>query len=138
MRSLVWLAVLFFAGCAVGPEVKTAPGLSGPQRLVSDRLAFGQSIPGGGTVTKAEWERFMREAVAPHFPSGLTVWRAEGQWAGSRGTVREPVMVVEVVHPMGQPSETVFKRIADEYCRRFRQDAVLRTTSPVRSWLYER
>lgn len=108
------------------------------QSLVADRLFFGQAVPGGGVVPDSAWKTFLREVVTRSFPTGLTLWRAEGQWLDPRGDlVREPVMVVEVIHPRGNPAESVFTRIATEYRQRFRQDAVLRTTFDARMQLYE-
>jgi pimeloyl-ACP methyl ester carboxylesterase len=68
----------------------------------------------------------------------LTVWRADGQWLDEGGrTVREPVLVVEVLHPPGTEHDRAMAEIADEYRRRFRQEAVLRVTMEARSRLFE-
>ena len=80
----------------------------------------------------------VREAVTPSVPTGLTVWEANGQWLDPRGTlVREPVIVVEVFHPRGNPEDSVFARIANAYRSRFHQDSVLRATFEVQARLYE-
>jgi hypothetical protein len=42
--------------------------------------------------------------------------------------VRETVMVLEVLRPDDSAAERAVREIADEYKRRFRQDAVLRAT----------
>jgi hypothetical protein len=119
-----------------------APGgavqLSGAQNVIDDKLVFGRSIPTGGTVSDSAWDAFMSEIVTPRFPAGLTVWHAQGQWLDPRGTtVREAVVIVEVVHPSGEPADSVFARVANEYRRRFHQDAVLRITTNARTELYE-
>src|SRR3954465_12817319 len=54
---------------------------------VADRLYFGRSIPGGGGVPDDDWTAFLRDVVTPRFPSGLSVWRADGQWLDSQGTL---------------------------------------------------
>ena len=106
--------------------------------FVSDRLFFGRSIPEGGTVSDSAWTTFLAEVVTPYFPNGLTVWRGEGQWRDPGGKqVQEQVMVVEVLHPVKLPPDSVFESIARIYRTRFRQDAVLRATGPVRMLLYE-
>ena len=106
---------------------------------MSDRFYFGQAIPGGGMVTDSAWRVFLREVVTPVFPEGLTVWRAEGQWRDPRGEiVKEPVIVLEVIHPRGTPADSVFERIAQTYRMRFSQDAVLRITTDARFRLYEK
>jgi hypothetical protein len=106
--------------------------------MVSDRLFFGRDIPGGGMVSDEEWASFLQEIVTPRFPQGLTVWRADGQWLDEAGrTVEEPVLVVEVLHPPGAEHDRAMAEIADEYARRFRQEAVLRVTIDARSRLFE-
>lgn len=106
--------------------------------MVADRLFFGRQIPDGGLVSDAEWAMFLEEVVTPRFPDGLTVWRADGQWLDEEGlTVREPVMVIEVLHPPGGDDDAAIAEIADEYRRRFRQDAVLRVTVEARMRLFE-
>ncbi|MEP6729905.1 MAG: DUF3574 domain-containing protein [bacterium] len=112
--------------------------LTGVQTLVDDRLTFGRNIPDGGMVSDSAWHTFVRDVVTPRFPAGFTIWRADGQWLDPRGTlVREPLMVFEVFHPRGAPHDSVFARVAAEYRRQFRQDAVLRTTTEARTQMYD-
>ena len=47
------------------------------------------------------------------------------------------MIIVEVVHPAGDPADSVFARVANAYRQRFHQDAVLRITSNARTELYE-
>ncbi|HVR40497.1 MAG TPA: DUF3574 domain-containing protein [Thermoanaerobaculia bacterium] len=102
-----------------------------PSHTVSDRLFFGRSMPGGGAVTDADWETFVREVISPRFPHGLTIWRAEGQWLGDDGKpASEQTMVLELIHEGGASNEKAVNEIADEYKRRFKQDAVMRVTTP--------
>ena len=128
------------SACATGSSgaAGAAVQLSGVQNAVDDKLVFGRSIPTGGSVSDSAWDTFMREIVTPRFPAGLTVWHAQGQWLDPRGTtVREAVIIVEVVHPAGDPADSVFARVANAYRQRFHQDAVLRITSNARTELYE-
>jgi hypothetical protein len=126
------------AACVSSRGTQSA-GVSGPEtQVVSDRLFFGLAIPGGGMVADSAWRSFLRDVVTPAFPEGLTVWRAEGQWLDPRGNlVREPAVIVEVLHPRGTPADSVFERIATEYRVRFKQDAVLRATTDARMRMYE-
>src|SRR4051812_448436 len=90
------------------------------------RLFFGRNIPGGGTVSDSGWIVFLAEVVTPRLPAGFVASRTEGQWRGADGaTVREAGFVLEVEHPQGQPADSVFEAIGSEYCRRFRQEAVI-------------
>ncbi|MBI4203473.1 MAG: DUF3574 domain-containing protein [Betaproteobacteria bacterium] len=105
---------------------------------VADRLFLGREIPGGGFVSDEEWAAFLSEVVTPHFPDGLTIWRAQGQWLDPRGNlVQEPVFVLEVFHRGGTDAEASVQAIAIEYKRRFRQDAVLRITAPIKLHFFE-
>jgi hypothetical protein len=139
MKVVVFLAALFLLeGCAGSATRQGFGSASGFNTVVADRLYFGRAIPGGGNVTEAKWRDFMREKVTPNFPNGLTVWRAEGQWLEISGRlIHEPVMVVEVVHRPGVPPDSAFESLATEYRKRFRQEAVLRVTTPARMRLYQ-
>lgn len=117
--SLLLVLVLAASSCAHG--------------WVAERLYCGRSIPGGGMVSEEEWTRFVAEVVTPRFPDGLTIWRAEGQWREGTEIVREPVMVLEVLHAGDAASRAKIGEIAREYRTRFRQSAVLRVTSPARA-----
>jgi len=109
----------------------TSTTRSYPERTITDHLFFGRSIPGGGAVTDADWETFVSDVITPRFPNGLTIWRAEGQWRGNDGKpVSEQTMVLEVIHEGGKVNEKAITEIADEYKRRFKQDAVMRVTTP--------
>ena len=107
------------------------------QGIVVDRLFFGTSIPSGGQVSDAEWKAFVKDVVTPRFKDGLTVLEGDGQWLDPRGDlVREHVHIVEVAHHRDAASDDAIHAIADEYKKRFKQDAVLRVTEPVTLKLY--
>lgn len=126
--ALAWLA-LCAAACA--PLAPATPPASQP--LVLDRLYFGRAIPGGGSVSDEAWSAFLRDSVTPRFPDGLTVWRAEGQWRETSGAiVREASFVLEIVHPDDAASEQAVQSVRADYRVRFRQEAVLRVSAPVR------
>lgn len=135
LRAL--LAALVLAGCA--PAVRaTPPAPAAQEAWIADRLFFGRSIPGGGTVSEQEWAAFLRDVVMPRFPAGLTVWRAQGQWMNTGGEVQgEDVIVVEVLHPPGAQADAALEEIAREYRRRFRQDAVLHVRTAAEARFFE-
>ena len=137
--SLIAIAVVLPAvgttSCSTLRAADPAPAAS---VQVSERLFFGQSIPGGGTVSEQDWTAFLRDVITPRFPQGLTVWKGEGQWLeAAGGLAREPVIVVEIVHAPGTDLESALEAISQEYKRRFRQEAVLRVTATVRQRLYQ-
>ena len=129
-RALAAALALLGAGCAsLSPAPEPAR-----ERLQLDRLYFGRAIGDTGLVSDSAWTMFVREVVTPRFPAGITTWRAEGQWRSEAGPiVREPSVVLEVVHPSGSVDERALDEIVREYKRRFRQEAVLRLTSEVRA-----
>jgi Protein of unknown function (DUF3574) len=126
MRRASVALILLLTACASAP-------LRVSEAVLADRLYCGLSIPGGGEVTEEEWRAFVRDEVTPRFPDGLTLWRAEGQWRERDGAiVREPVLVIEIVHrPDLRIDEEIFE-IAEAYKTRFKQEAVLRVTMPAR------
>ncbi len=79
-------------------------------------------------MSQTDLDAFVTEVVEPRFPRGFTMWRARGQWKGGG----EEVFVLEVIHPRDAQSARAMAEIAEEYRRRFRQEAVLRVTAPVR------
>lgn len=127
-RLVVVLASLTLAGCTPALTASTTPGrVAAAETWMSDRLFFGRDIPDGGSVSDEDWAAFLAEVVTPRFPDGLTVLRGEGQWLGADGgVVREPSFVVEVDHPPSAEVDAALDAIAEEYKRRFRQEAVMR------------
>lgn len=122
-------------GVGVGFPTRRAEPAFGD--TVVDRLYFGRSIPGGGTVSDSAWTAFLGEVVTPRFPAGLTVYRAQGQWRSDAGAIeREESYVLEIVHPSTRAIDTLLQEVAAEYRLRFRQESVLRATSPVRLRFY--
>ena len=94
-------------------------------------LYFGTATP-DGTVSAAEWDAFLRDTVTPRFPEGLTVFSGAGQWRGADGViVREASYVLELGHGGGASVERDIAAIIAEYKSRFRQEAVMRASSPV-------
>lgn len=116
--------------CAVAPATRCAPGA---QPMVNETLYFGTDIPGtGNRVGSDDWQRFLAEVVTPHFPEGLSAWPASGQWRGTDGViVREDSYVLQVLHDGSPAKRDALDDIGRAYKERFRQEAVLRTTTPM-------
>jgi len=121
MRIAAVVLALSLSACAsMSPRVEPA--------VLSERLFCGLSIPGGGTVSQEELDAFVAEVVEPRFPQGFTMWRAQGRWRGGS----EETMVLEILHPLDERLARLIGEIADEYRRRFKQEAVLRVMMPAR------
>lgn len=126
MRRAAIFLILLLSGCA-----SVQPDASRP--VLTDRLFCGLAIPGGGEVAEEEWRAFVRDEVTSRFPDGFTIYRAEGQWRGRDGQiVREPVLVIEIMHEHDMRIDREILEIAEAYKERFRQDAVLRVIMPAR------
>jgi uncharacterized protein DUF3574 len=131
------LALVAVAACAGRPAPVAAPApvtaaacAVGDTAMVRDVVYFGRNRPGGGTVSDADWRRFLDEVVTPRFPYGLTVVDATGQWRGQSGMVeQEPSEIVTVFHAGDVASHQAIGEVAGEYKRRFQQEAVLRERS---------
>jgi hypothetical protein len=102
------------------------PCSASESRWIRDVLYLGRSIPGGGTVTDADWDRFVAEVLSPAFPEGFTVVHGVGQWRSADGSVgSEPSLIVTVLHPDTPEAEAKVLGVGARYRERFRQEAVL-------------
>jgi len=104
-------------------------GSSVPQLRTT--LYFGGARP-RGSVSELEWQIFLRDEVTSRFPSGVTVWDAEGQWRGSEGKIsHERTKVLLLVHPDTEKARQAIRALIDRYRKVFEQESVLWETSPV-------
>ena len=124
--TLVLLAGLL-AACA---GASRAPG----DTLVRSELYFGRERPTGGTVSEAEWSKFLAEHVTPRFPAGLTVLEAAGQYRDQTGRiVREQSKVVVILHPGTPQTWGAIDEIRSIYKKLFDQESVLLLSSRARA-----
>lgn len=102
------------------------------QTQIRDTLYFGLSVPGGGSVSEAEWKRFENDVLSTSFPQGFTVVDAHGTWRGADGvTVSEPSRVVAIVHADDTASDAAIRDVVKRYRDSFHQEAVLRERGAV-------
>lgn len=125
------LATAAAAACASGPiPAPLAPAVrceAGDSSLVRDVLYFGRNRPAGGVVSDAEWQGFLDQVLTPHFPAGLTVVDARGQWRGKSGRVeQERAEIVTIFHSGDESARRAVAGVIEQYKRRFDQEAVLR------------
>jgi hypothetical protein len=105
---------------------------SDEQRLVRDTLYFGASIPGGGSVDAAAWQRFEHDVLTPAFPRGFSVIDAHGNWRGADGaSASESSRIVVIVHADDAQSAADVRKLAQRYREMFHQESVLRERSTV-------
>jgi hypothetical protein len=113
---------------AIGVFADTpAVACNAPQRPMQQiELMFGRNVGGHLRVGEAAWSRFLAQEITPHFPDGVTVLDAAGQWrdpAGGR-VVREPSKMVIIVTADDAPVRDRITAIVAVYKQRFRQRSV--------------
>lgn len=135
------VCVWSLSACRSAPVAQTAPApvpvapthiacQPGERPMVRDALYLGRNRP-GGTVSDAQWQAFVDDAVVPRFPDGFTVIQAEGHWRSGSGAIeREASQVLIVLHADDPESRAAVAAVAADYKRRFQQEAVLRERSP--------
>jgi hypothetical protein len=133
MRIAAAVLALTLSACASMAPAPMHEPLAHEPPVLAERLFCGLSIPGGGTVTQQDIDAFIVEVVEPRFPQGFTMWRAQGRWRGGS----EETMVLEIIHPLEERHAKAVGEIAEEYRRRFKQEAVLRVMMPARMELVE-
>ena len=110
----------------------TAAAVSHDSEFVKTELYFGLSKP-GGSVSAAEWNKFLDEQVTPSFKEGLTVIDGKGQWLNQAGVVtKEDSKILILIHKPGPEKDAAIRKIIDTYKREFQQESVLRVTSAVK------
>ena len=90
---------------------------------------MGMTIPSGGMVSDADWERFLGDFVTPLFPDGFSVLTGRGQYREASGTIAKEVSHVLVfLYPRSKRKDAGAKieSIRTEYKKRFAQESVLR------------
>jgi hypothetical protein len=86
----------------------------------------------GGNISETQWRTFLRDVVTPHFPQGLTVWEAGGQWRRADGAiVKEHSKVLLLVHDDTPPMRAAIADIIERYKKSFEQESVLWETARV-------
>ena len=133
LRGFLLLFAAALAGCAChgGPDafVRSAPG----EAWVRTELFFGLSRPDGTTLSPADWQGFLDSVVTPRFPAGLTVVDGQGRWRNAAGqVVSEPSKVLILFHPPDPALNARIEEIRSLYRAQFRQESVLRSTSPAK------
>jgi Protein of unknown function (DUF3574) len=102
------------------------------------QLYFGLNRP-GGTVSAAEWQKFVDEDVSRLLPDGFTVVDGQGQWRDPAGAVtREVSHVLLVVHPATRAWDGALEELRRVYLKRFDQKSVLRADVPSAVWFGEK
>ncbi len=129
--------LLFVAGCAAGGDTVCPDGMD---FFTEINVYFGLEKGSGVTLTEEEWQSFLADTVTPHFPDGLTVLDARGQWFDTtEGRLyRESTKLLNVLVPADGVEDSVaaVRNISDIYKAQFNQQAVFYTSLPACAAVY--
>lgn len=122
------VAICFtLAACTPTPRLRCLPG---SRQAVLETVYFG-TANASGRVTIEQWREFVNQTVTPHFPQGLTWWRANGQWRNAAGIIeQETSYILQIVHPEDSSVGASIVEVAMKYREQFDQKSVLRLSSP--------
>lgn len=108
------------------------------------RLFFGRDIGETGEVSNEQWKDFAVHEIIPRFGDGFTVLDASGYWQGESchspnqtahhvnidgGCEKTKILLVQ--YPAGEEAEAKLTAITQAYIKRFDQEAVMRSDTPV-------
>ncbi len=133
MLGCAGLLIAGIPGCAqVTPRAPALPMTSdicartGGQQNAFITLAFGLSIPGGGTVSSSQWSDFLAQTVTPRFPAGFSVIEAQGQWQNgpTAPIIREKSRLIWIIAPESPELASKLDAIRKAYKEQFNQNSV--------------
>jgi hypothetical protein len=129
-RGRRWLGTLGFVALLLCAAPMGAAGagcpFAGQRPMLVVQLFFGQSVGDGGVVSDQDWTAFVADTVTPHFPDGLSVYDAYGQWmnAGTKQIGRERTKVIVVAAANSARTQADVREVIRVYRQRFRQQSV--------------
>ncbi|MER5638388.1 DUF3574 domain-containing protein [Kitasatospora sp. NPDC002227] len=143
METRTWAGLL--AGAAVlltsaslAPVAGAADSPTAPRDpYIRTQLFFGTERPDGGpAVTDQEFQDFVDAEITPHFPDGLTVEQARGQYRDRHGVIeheRSYLVTLLYTAPSGRTAGAAVEGIRRAYDQRFQQESVGRVDEAVRA-----
>jgi hypothetical protein len=107
---------------------------------IQTSLFVGLNKPNGGVISQQEFNAFICEHLTPSFPDGSTILNGSGQWldAAKQITIAEESRTIIVSYPSAvfNAKNKAIKKISQEYCNRFGQDAVMRVDQKIEVVFY--
>lgn len=131
-KFLLPLCLIIFS-----PKVYACP--SNTLSWTETRLFFGRDIGETGEVSAEQWRDFTVAEIIPRFGDGFTVIDGAGYWQGESCKARhvnleggcEKTKILLVQYGAETQADKKLKAIADAYIKRFNQEAVMRSDTPV-------
>jgi hypothetical protein len=88
-------------------------------------IAFGTRLSGGRWIEDAQWDQFVDDVIAPRFPSGFSLYAAEGRWRHSTGAFhRDRTRILLVWAPRTQELRENAATVARLFKQRFGVESV--------------
>lgn len=88
-------------------------------------LHLGLGLPGGGTVSRAQFRAFLEATVTPRFPDGYTMLEGTGHYRYKSGKIAsEPARVLVILTKAPDEAAPKVAEIVRIYKARFRQESV--------------
>jgi len=103
--------------------------------MMETDLYFGQTKPGGGVITEAEWRNFREDQIARVFKEGSTIISSIGSWYDpeSHKLITEPSYVVVYFYKRSSQISQQIDSLRNWYKARFQQQSVLRVDKKVKA-----
>ena len=128
----IFLLIVFFGSMPASVPAFSpcsVQAVAGGAKFYRTELYFGMDIPGGGSVSEQEWNRFLNEEVTPKFPDGFTVVESYGQYKDKTGKiVKEKSRMLILLYPkkLLKENDPKIEEIRTAYKKAFRQESVMR------------
>ncbi len=102
-------------------------------KMIETSLYFGQSKPGGGSVTTNEWNRFKEDHINRVFREGSTVINVSGNWYDpeAKKLITEPTFQVIYYYKKSPVISKKIDSLRQRYKELFQQQSVLRVDKKV-------
>lgn len=134
LASIFFLAPICPIPIAIAQTIEESNSSPPSKVLTKDELYFGLSIPGGGLISEAEWQKFLDNVITSRFKDGLTVVDAYGQYLEHSGKLaREKSKIVILTYESSAEKNREIEEIICLYKQMFRQESVGRITSTVKA-----
>lgn len=105
------------------------------QRMIETNLYFGQSKPGGGTITETEWTQFKEDHISKVFKEGSTIVNVTGNWYDpqNRKLITEPTYKIIYLYKRNKRLSIQIDSLRYWYKSQFQQQSVLRIDKKVKA-----
>jgi len=122
MKMACLYMILIFSSCTTSKYIETS-------------LYFGQSKPGGGMITKIEWNSFNENYISATFKEGSSVTSITGNWydTAMHKLITEPTFMVRYYYKQNITTSKQIDSLRFYYKDLFNQQSVLRVDKKVKA-----